>query len=86
MASAQGVYKTEVCCSIGFSIQSPDGSWEKSNVSIKSDVGPGYPEAELMVYVAKMQMEDATRICNEQIEGIASKIVEQASLKSQQGL
>lgn len=81
MADQQGVYKTEVSCSIGFSIQSPDGSWEKSNVSIKSDVGPGYPAPELMAYIAKMQMDDATKICNEQIESIASKIVEQVALK-----
>jgi hypothetical protein len=81
MAEQQGVYKTEVSCSIGFSIQSPDGSWEKSNVSIKSDVGPGYPEPELMSYVAKMQMDDAVKICEEQIGSIASKIVEQVALK-----
>lgn len=81
MAEQQGVYKTEVSCSIGFSIQSPDGSWEKSNVSIKSDVGPGYPEPELMAYVAKMQMDDAVKICEEQIGSIAGKIVEQVALK-----
>lgn len=75
---AQEVYKTEVTCSIGFSICSPDGSWEKSSVSISSEVGPGYPTPDFMTYVMKQQMEDATRGCNEQIQAIAEKIVKEA--------
>lgn len=74
---AQEVYRTEVECSIGFSIQSPDGSWEKSNVSIKSQVGPGYPEKEFLAYVIKSQMDDAVSACNEQIQTISSRIVKQ---------
>ena len=75
----QGVYKTNVTCEIGFSIQSPGGSWEKSRVCIASDVGPGYPEPELMAQVCKRQIEDATRACEEQIERIAGKILEQVN-------
>lgn len=77
-SSGQQVYRTEVECTVGFSIQSPDGSWEKSGVSIKSEVGPGYPEPEFMSYVAKTQMSDAVKACDEQIESIARKIVDKA--------
>ena len=73
----QGVYKTNVTCEIGFSIQSPDGSWEKSRVCIASDVGPGYPQPELMAMVCRKQMEDASNACAEQIDMIAKKVVEQ---------
>lgn len=76
---AQEVYRTQVECSIGFSIQSPDGSWEKSNVSIRSDVGPGYPSPDMMAWVVKTQMDDAVKACNEQIMAISEKIVEQVS-------
>ena len=75
MSDGQGVYKTNVTCSIGFSVTDGE-NWEKSNVSISSDVGPGYPDAELMQIVLRQQMLDATRACEEQIEHIASKIVE----------
>lgn len=75
----QEVYKTNVTCSIGFSIADPNNNWEKSNVSISSDIGPGYPEAEMMQSVLKCQMEDATKACEEQIEAIANKIIEKFS-------
>lgn len=78
---SQEVYRTEVACTIGFSICSPDGSWEKSSVSITSEVGPGYPTADFMSYVIKQQMDDATKGCNEQIESIAAKIVEEVKGK-----
>lgn len=75
----QGVYKTNVTCEIGFSIT--DGTnWEKSRVAISSDVGPGYPEASLMQAVLRQQMLDATAACEEQIEEIANKIVEQVQV------
>ena len=74
----QEVYRTEVTCSIGFSICSPDGSWEKSSVSIASEVGPGYPTPDFMSYVMRQQMDDAVSGCNRQIEEIARKIVEEA--------
>lgn len=80
---AQEVYKTEVTCSIGFSICSPDGSWEKSSISISSECGPGYPTPDFMAYVMKNQMDDATRGCNEQIENIANKIVAETRKKMQ---
>lgn len=74
----QGVYKTNVTCEMGFSIESPDGSWEKSRVAISSDVGPGYPEVGLMQAVLKRQMDDAVKACETQISEIASKIVSEA--------
>ena len=81
MSNGQGVYKTNVTCSIGFSIQDPSSTnWEKSNVSISSDVGPGYPDPELMQLVLKQQMADATKACEEQIEMIANKIIEQVQV------
>ena len=76
----QGVYKTNVTCEIGFSIMSPDQSWEKSRVAISSDVGPGYPSPELISAVLSQQMLDATNACEEQIGRIASKIVEQVQV------
>lgn len=75
MSDGQGVYKTNVTCSLGLSIQSPDGSWEKANVQISSDVGPGYPSAELMQLVMRQQMEDATKGCERWIEDVADEIV-----------
>jgi len=77
----QQVYKTDVTCSIGFSICSPDGSWEKSSVSISSEVGPGYPTPEYMSYVLTQQMDDAVKACNKQIGEIANKIVEETRRK-----
>ena len=77
--SGQGVYKTNVTCEIGFSIT--DGTnWEKSRVAISSDVGPGYPEFELMQAVLRQQMLDATKACEEQIENIANKIIQQVQV------
>lgn len=81
----QGIYKVSVECSIGFSIQAPSGDWEKSNVSIRSEVGPGYPEPKLMAWVLSNQMSDATRACQEQIDQITSKIVRQVSFQEYQG-
>lgn len=75
--SGQGVYKTNVTCSLGLSVESPDGSWEKANISISSDVGPGYPDAELMQAVMTQQMNDAVAGCDRWIEDIANKIIEQ---------
>ena len=80
MSNGQGVYKTTVTCSIGYSIESPDKSWEKSNVSISSEIGPGYPEANLMQAVLNQQLNDATRACEEQIQTIANKIIEQVQV------
>lgn len=78
--SGQGVYKTTVTCSVGYSIESPDHSWEKSNVTLASEIGPGYPEAELMQVVLRQQLDDATRACEEQIQTIANKIIEQVQV------
>ena len=76
----QGVYKTQVTCEMGFSICDPSGNWEKSRVAISSDVGPGYPEANLIQAVLSQQMSDATAACEEQIQRIANKIVEQVRI------
>lgn len=70
------VYKTNVTCSIGLSIQSPDGSWEKSHISIETEAGPGYPTEAQMAQLLQQQMADATKGANEQIELIAKKILE----------
>lgn len=78
MTDGQGVYKTNVTCSIGFSVTDGE-NWEKSNVSISSDIGPGYPDASLMQVVLRQQMLDATRACEEQIEHIANKIIEKVN-------
>lgn len=80
MGDSQNVYKTQVTCELGFSIQSPDGSWEKSRVCIASDIGPGYPDPALMAQVCRQQMSDATSACNEQIEMIANKIIQQVRM------
>lgn len=74
----QEVYKTNVRCEIGFSIQDQRGNWEKSTVSIASDIGPGYPEPMFLEQVLKQQIDDAANACNEQIENIAKKIVDVA--------
>lgn len=74
----QEVYKTTVTCTIGYSIQSPDQSWEKSSVAISSEIGPGYPTKEFMTFVLKSQIEDTANACNEQIEEIAKRIVDAA--------
>lgn len=78
--SQQGVYKTNVTCTIGLSVQTPSGDWEKSGISISSDIGPGYPEASLMQVVLKQQMDDATRGAEEWIEAISNKIIEQVKV------
>lgn len=80
MSNGQGVYKTTVTVSVGYSIQSPDQSWEKDNVTIASEIGPGYPEASLMQAVLMQQFNDATKACEEQIQMIANKIVEQVQV------
>lgn len=86
MGAQQSVYKTRVECSIGFSIQDASGNWEKSNVVIASDVGPGYPEPQLLSWVLKTQIDDATKACQEQIDNIANKIAHQITMKEYQGL
>ena len=78
--SGQGVYKTNVTCELGFSICDPSQNWEKSRVAISSDIGPGYPEPELMQAVLRQQLSDATKACEEQIETIANKIIEQVQV------
>ena len=80
MADGQGVYKTNVTCEMGYSICDPSGNWEKSRVAISSDIGPGYPEANLMQAVLTQQLADATKACEEQIQAIANKIVEQVQV------
>lgn len=71
------VYKTAVTCEIAYSVQTPSGDWTKSRVAITSEVGPGYPQKEFLAWVIKSQIADATQACDEQIETIANKIVEQ---------
>ena len=79
--SNQGVYKTQVTCEIGFSVCVNGTDWEKSRVCIASDVGPGYPEPDLMAQVCKRQMADATSACSEQIDFIANKVIQQANAR-----
>lgn len=75
----QRVYTTRVTCQIGFSIQDPSsGNWEKSDVEISSEVGPGYPTPQMMHAVIHQQMDDAVRGCDEQIELLAKRIIEKA--------
>ena len=69
-------YKTEVSCSIGLSIQSPDGSWEKSGIAVTTESGPGYPTEAQMAQLMQQQMADATKGASEQIEMVAKKILE----------
>ena len=77
---AQRVLSTRVTCQIGFSIQDPvSGNWEKSDVSISSEVGPGYPSPQMMRSVIRQQMDDAVRGCDEQIETLAKRILDAAS-------
>lgn len=71
----QGVYKVSVTCTMNYSIQSVDKSWEKSGVSITSEVGPGYPTPELMRSVMDRQMHDACDGCQQQIDEIAKRIM-----------
>ena len=72
----QGVFKTTVTCSLGISVETPTKDWMKSNVSVSSEVGPGYPDAELMGVVLRQQMSDAERGCEEYIESLANKILQ----------
>lgn len=80
--SEREVYKTIVTCEIGFSIASIDprtgqqGAWEKSNVSISTESGPGYPSKEELSYMLSCQMNDAVDGCEEQLQTLANKIVE----------
>lgn len=77
---AQRVLSTRVTCQIGFSIQDTvSGNWEKSDVSISSEVGPGYPSPQMMRSVIRQQMDDAVRGCDEQIETLAKRILDAAS-------
>lgn len=77
---AQRVLSTRVTCQIGFSIQDPvSGNWEKSDVSISSEVGPGYPSPQTMHNVIHQQMDDAVSGCDEQIEILAKRILEAAA-------
>lgn len=79
-AQAQRVLSTRVTCQIGFSIQDPvSGNWEKSDVSISSEVGPGYPSPQTMRSVIHQQMDDAVSGCDEQIETLAKRILEAAA-------
>mgnify|MGYP006886777226 CR=1 FL=1 len=79
MEDGQRVYTTRVTCQIGFSIQDPaSGNWEKSDVSISSEVGPGYPSPKMMHGVIHQQMADAVRGCDEQIETLARRILDKA--------
>ena len=77
---AQRVLSTRVTCQIGFSIQDPvSGNWEKSDFSISSEVGPGYPSPQTMRSVIHQQMDDAVSGCDEQIETLAKRILEAAA-------
>ena len=76
------IYKTIVTCSIGFSIESPDGSWEKSNIGITTESGPGYPSESEMQIMLQAQMNDAVSGANEQIETIAKKIIQKVNHES----
>lgn len=79
-AQAQRVLSTRVTCQIGFSIQDPvSGNWEKSDVSISSEVGPGYPSPQTMRSVIHQQMDDAVSGCDEQIEMLAKRILDAAA-------
>ena len=69
-------YRTHVTCSIGLSICDPSGSWEKSNISIETESGPGYPTAQQMQQLMQQQMSDAVAGANQQIEMIANKILQ----------
>ena len=55
------------------------GNWEKSDVSISSEVGPGYPSPQMMRFVIHQQMDDAVSGCDEQIETLAKRILEAAA-------
>lgn len=74
------VYRTDVTVEVGYSIQTPSGDWQKNKVALTSQVGPGYPSKEFLAFVLKSQVEDATAACNEQIQEIANKIVQQVQL------
>lgn len=70
------VYKTNVTCSLGVSVQDPvSGSWEKANVQVSSEVGPGYPDASMMRSVMTQQMNDAVDGCQRWIDEVARQIV-----------
>lgn len=70
------IYKTYVEVSVGLSIQDPNGDWEKTNIAIKTESGPGYPDAQTMKVIIQNQMNDAVNGANEQIEMVAKKIIE----------
>ena len=79
-AQAQRVLSTRVTCQIGFSIQDPvSGNWEKSDVAISSEIGPGYPSPQTMRSVIRQQMGDAVSGCDEQIETLAKRVLEAAA-------
>lgn len=72
------VLKTTVTCEVGFSVQTGSGDWEKSGVTVSSEVGPGYPSPQGMSALVRRQMDDAVAACNAQIEQIARKVIKEA--------
>ena len=78
MAEQRQVYKTVATVSIGFSVQDEVGDWTKSNVSISTESGPGYPSQDEIAYIMSVQMQDCVRACDEQIGQLAAKIIERS--------
>ena len=82
----QGVYRVDATVQVGFSIQAPDGSWVKKDVSMKSQIGPGYPTQELLTQVMHQMNHDCEKVCDEEIDRIAQNISDQAIAKQQEAM
>lgn len=74
MAEERKVYKTVVTVDIGFSIQDSAGNWEKSNVSVGTESGPGYPTEQEMRHIIEVQMGDAVAGCDKIIDALVAEI------------
>jgi hypothetical protein len=73
-APRQRIFKTEVDASIGFSVQTPDGDWVKSNVRLCTHIGPGFPSDAMLSKVLTVQVSKAYEGSADQIALLVSKL------------
>ena len=74
MGDAPKIIKTEVEAYIGMSIQTADGDWIKSGVTLNSHIGPGYPPEDMLKDVLRTQVANAYEGCADQVDLLVNKI------------
>jgi hypothetical protein len=78
MAEQPKILKVEVTSSIGFSIQTEDGDWVKSGVSLNTHIGPGYPPQEMLKDVLNGMVLSAYEGSADQVNLLIAKVNERA--------